>query len=291
VLFEVDDEGWDALDRKEGAPSAYHRVPVQVLSERGEAINAVTYAVREEEKEAFVAPHPHYIRIVRNGLRNWGMSDAQLNAVAMNEESECPDGFFFYGTLLRGEPRFRVLPKFGLDCVIMAEAFGRLLDLGSFPALVDTDSSRQLVQGDFVKLQKPEDAIRELDQIEGFNGFGKPNSLYRRSYIGIGVGDGRVRYGWTYCLADRATAVAEIVSGDWRQHRGNREAFLERLVYAHSDGDELGFARRIAERVYWRDQTIESLAKSLMPLRQALGRDEISERKMAQASGKWAVTL
>lgn len=291
VLFEVDEEGWNALDRKEGAASAYHRLPVQVLSERGEAINAVTYSVRKEKKQAFVAPHPDYVEIVREGLRNWGIGDAHLNAVAMNEESECPDGFFFYGTLLRGEPRFKVLPKFGLDCVIMAEAFGRLLDLGSFPALVDTGSSTQLVQGEFVKLRKPEEAIQKLDQIEGFNGFGKPNSLYRRTYIGVGVGDGRVRYGWTYCLADRATVASEIVSGDWRQHRGNRERFLERLVFAHSDGDELGFARRIAERVYWRDQTVESLAKSLMPLHQALGRDEISERKMAQASGKWAVTL
>jgi hypothetical protein len=33
VLFEIDDEGWDALDAKEGAPSVYKRFTVQVLNE------------------------------------------------------------------------------------------------------------------------------------------------------------------------------------------------------------------------------------------------------------------
>jgi len=72
---------------------------------------------------------------------------------------------------------------------------------------------------------------------------------------------------------------------------GHRETFLKKLVFAHSDGDELALATRIAERTTWRDQTVEDLAKSLMPLHQSLARDEISERKMAQASGKWVVTV
>ena len=54
-----------------------------------------------------------------------------------------------YGTLLRGETRLSVLRQFGLECTLMAETFGRLLDLRSFPALVDIGSSEQLVQGDW----------------------------------------------------------------------------------------------------------------------------------------------
>ena len=291
VLFEVDNDGWDAMDKKEGAPRVYERVAVEVLNERGESLEAVTYAVCKSRKEAFVQPHPRYVGIVRKGLDDWNIGDAQLNAVAEDNESECPNGFFFYGTLLRGEPRFHILRPFGLECTIMAETFGRLWDLESFPALVDTGSLEQLVQGDFVRLQKPEQAIHQLDQIEGFNGFGMPNSLYRRTFVGVSVGDGRVRHGWTYCLADRARTASGIVSGDWRQHLGHRETFLKKLVFAHSDGDELALAIRIAERSTWRDQTVEDLAKSLMPLHQALARDEISERKMAQASGKWVVAV
>lgn len=201
ILFVVDGEGWDALDKKEGASIVYECVIVQVLNERGESLEAVTYRVCDSRKLQFVAPHPEYVEIVRQGLEDWDIGDAQLNAAAKNKESVCPDGFFFYCTLLRGEPRFSVLRQFGLECTLMAETFERLLDLGSFPALVDTGSSGQLVQGDFVRLRNPEQAIHKLDQIEGFNGFGMPNSLYRRTFVGVGVGDGRVRYGWTYCLA------------------------------------------------------------------------------------------
>lgn len=291
ILFEVDGKGWKALDEKEGAPNFYERVNVQVLNERGESLEAVTYRVCNSRKLQFVAPHPAYVEIVRQGLEDWGIGDAQLNAVAENKESECPDGFFFYGTLLRGETRFSVLRQFGLECTLMAETFGRLFDLGSFPALVDTGSSDQLVQGDFVRLRNPEQAIHRLDQIEGFNGFGMPNSLYRRTFIGVGVGDGRVRYGWTYCLADETRQAAQIVPGDGRLHVGRREQFLKNLVKEHSGNDEPTLAKNIAEKMIWRDQTVDDLARSLIPLDQSLGCDKISERKMAQASGKWVVTV
>lgn len=223
ILFEVDGEGWDALDKKEGSPNFYERVKVQVLNERGESLEAVTYQVCDGRKLQFVAPHPAYIEIVEQGLDDWNIGKAQLNAVAKNRVSKCPDGFFFYGTLMRGETRFSVLHQFGLECTLMAETFGRLLDLGSFPALVDTGSSDQLVQGDFVRLRNPEQAIHKLDQIEGFNGFGMPDSLYRRTFVGVCVGDGRVRHAWTYCLADNACKASQILSGDWRQHLGHRE--------------------------------------------------------------------
>ncbi len=291
VLFEVDDEGWDALDAKEGAPSVYERLRVQVLNERGESLEAVTYRICDNRKLQFIAPHPKYVKIVRQGLDEWNIGDAQLNAVAKNQVSKCPDAFFVYGTLLRGEPRFPVLRQFGLVCTLMAETFGRLIDLESFPALVDTGSSNQLVQGDFVRLRKPEQAIHRLDQIEGFNGFGMPNSLYRRTFVGVGVGDGRVRHGWTYCLADTARKAPQIMSGDWRRHLGHREEFLKQLVSEHSDMDELALATRIAERAIWKVQTVEDFAKSLLPLNQSLACDKVSERKMAQASGKWAVTV
>ena len=61
MLFEVDNEGWDALDKKEGAPSVYERVAVEVLNERGESLKAVTYAVCKARKEAFVKPDPGYV--------------------------------------------------------------------------------------------------------------------------------------------------------------------------------------------------------------------------------------
>jgi gamma-glutamylcyclotransferase (GGCT)/AIG2-like uncharacterized protein YtfP len=231
------------------------------------------------------------MEIVRRGLNDWGIGDAQLNAVAANKALQGPDGFFFYGTLMRGEGRFPVLGQFGLECTLMAETFGRLLDLGSFPALVDIGASEQIVQGEFVRLRKPKQAIDALDQIEGFNGFGNPNSLYRRTFVGVTVGDGRIRYGWTYCLADKTRQAPQIKSGDWRLHLGRREQFLKRLVSEHSSNDEPLLARHIAEKMRWTEKTVDDLVKSLLPLDKSLGNAKISERKMAQASGKWVATV
>ena len=81
------------------------------------------------------------------------------------------------------------------------------------------------------------------------------------------------------------------MSGDWRKHLGHREKFLKQLVSEHSERDELSLATLIAERTTWRDQPVDEIAKSFLPLDRSLGRDEISERKMAQASGKSAVLV
>ncbi len=291
VLFEVDSKGWEALDLKEGSPNIYEKMDVQVLNRVGEVINAITYRVCDENKEHFVRPNEDYLAIVREGQKDWGIGSNQLDAVALNLVSKCPDGFFFYGTLMRGENRFPILQQFGLRCMLLAETFGRLLDLGSFPALIDTGSSNQMVKGDFVRLRKPEQAIRKLDQVEGYDGSGLPNSLFRRTYVGVGVGDGRIRYGWTYCLANIEKLAPQVLCGDWRQHLGHLEQFLKNLVSRHSDADESTLARRIAERTIWRNQSIEELAKTFLPLEKSLRLEKISERRMAQSSGKWTVNV
>lgn len=47
VLFKADDITWQALDRKEGAPSVYEATDVTVLDERGVPVKATTYILRE----------------------------------------------------------------------------------------------------------------------------------------------------------------------------------------------------------------------------------------------------
>ncbi len=101
------------------------------------------------------------------------------------------------------------------------------------------------------------------------------------------VGDGRTRHAWTYCLAPDSTTAPTIASGDWRKHRGYRERFLERLVEVHAEGDEQALAQKIVQQTLYMTTENKEPFHHLLPLAKSLDRDQISERKLAQASGQW----
>jgi len=289
VLFEVQSEGWKALHEKEGMPHVYQRIDVTVIDDRGNPTIASTYRVNPNRREVFVQPSLEYVKVVRKGLERWGLATELLEAAASHDLASCPDGFFFYGTLMRGESRFSVVKSFGIECVLLASTFGRLLDLGAFPGLVDTEKTESTVHGEFVRLREPEKAISMLDAIEGFRGFGRTGSLYRRTRIGVDVGDGRIRDAWTYCLESGSDRATQIQSGDWRAYCGRQKSFLTELAAAHSRGNEKTVAERIARTLPFAfAESASEAVDSLFPLEQALASGMLSERKLAQASGLWA---
>lgn len=290
VIFEVASEGWEALDGKEGAPGCYQREDVVVFDESGEMHRAITYRVPAVRAQPYVVPAPGYVEIVQQGLQAWKIDDAHLLAAAKDESLPCPDGFFVYGTLMRGESRFEVLKRYGLECVLLAETQGQLFDLGLFPGMTRDGTSGSEVKGEFVRLRNPEAALSALDTIEGFRGYGKRGSLYRREQIQVHVGDGRFRGAWAYFLEASADESQIIENGDWRQHCGSRELFLQRLVKAHSRKSPQAIAERLASMspYNWNGQKRE-VVESLLPLEGALGTGLLSERKLAQASGQWTV--
>lgn len=85
VLFEVGEEGWKAIDKKEGVPTAYERLAVTVINALEQTVEAITYQVCEGKKSPFVVPDKSYIEIVRQGLKVWGYDDAILLAAAQNQ--------------------------------------------------------------------------------------------------------------------------------------------------------------------------------------------------------------
>jgi gamma-glutamylcyclotransferase (GGCT)/AIG2-like uncharacterized protein YtfP len=212
-----------------------------------------------------------------------------LDAAACGEQ--CPgavDGLFVYGTLLRGEPRFPLLRPFGLECTLLASTWGSLVDFGEYPAMLPPRVDGDLVRGDFFRLRDIGGALRRLDRIEGFLGFGLPGSLFRRELIEIDGGDGRIRMAWCYVLAAHLDAEQTIPSGDWREHRGRREDILRRLIAAHAAGDEAGLALSLAQRMPFAfGGDPKAVAQELLPLTSALLEGIVSERRLAQESGSW----
>lgn len=88
VLFDISEAGLRVIDLKEGAPNAYERKLVTVLDGVGNKVAAVTYRVRPDRAVEFVRPTEDYLRIVANGLRDFGLYDGDLQAAATQRDNE-----------------------------------------------------------------------------------------------------------------------------------------------------------------------------------------------------------
>ncbi len=290
AVFEVQAQGWAALDAKEGAPYCYQRQAVTALTTDGGSIPVTTYVVRPNRSCDFVAPTPEYIATVCEGLKAYELSDTALDAAAAGKwVPQALDALFVYGTLMRGESRFSLLRSAGLECTLLATGRGRLLDLGTYPGMLPPSADGQYVQGEFIRVRQIGRALRELDRVEGFLGFDRPGSLFRRSLMDVDAGDGHIRLAWCYQLEDESWGGQPIPSGDWRKNRGRRDAFLAELAEAHSGGDETQIARALAGRVPFAfNPDADAVVRDLQPLAGSLASGLVSERRLAQASGRWA---
>ena len=288
-LFEVAEGGWNVLDSKEGAPNCYERVPVHVCRDNGELVTAVTYTVvpGRRHPDGYVKPPSDYVDIVRRGRESFGLEVEQLEQAATGERPELAiHAVFVYGTLMRREANFPLLSDGGgLECALLATMPGRLVDLGAYPGLVP-DSSTQ-VEGEFVRVRNVEQALKRLDSLERFYGYGQ-DSLYHRVLTTVDVGDDRLREAWTYVLASSAECASTIPSGNWRKHQGTHETFLADLFSAHCGDRVVGITSELARRVpFSLEGTYDEVVQSLSPLLDRFIDGTVSERRLAQASGVW----
>ena len=84
------------------------------------------------------------------------------------------------------------------------------MHLGAYPGLLPDE--RAEVRGELVTLGDPGDALRELDEIEDFLGYGREGSLYRRVVTRAHTARGPELAGTYRYLGDGTV----IPSGDWR---------------------------------------------------------------------------
>ncbi len=86
MLFEVlDEEGWQALNEKEGAPYVYEKVDMVAYDDLGNEFSVATYVLKEERFHDYVEPAPGYVEIVAAGLDDFDLSKKALRAAAVNQ--------------------------------------------------------------------------------------------------------------------------------------------------------------------------------------------------------------
>ena len=292
VLFRVTEEGWRALDRKEGHPKHYERWETVALLADGSEAPVRTYRACAHRITSFQRPTPEYLEICRRGRAAFGLSTRMLDAVAEGREAEIEVlGAFYYGTLARGGERFPIVERSGLKCTLMARAFGHLHDCGPWPALTLPAGADEFdgVHGDFVIPEDLPELLEQTDRIEGFHGFGRPDNFFRRTLQDVDVDHGRPRRAWVYVLDELPEGARRIEVGCWRRHRRLHGRFVRALVQAHAEGVEdfaTQVARAIVPPVVAFDPSRDGL--TLEQVVEAVVTGELAERRLAQVSDRWA---
>ena len=115
-----------------------------------------------------------------------------------------PDFLFAYGTLMRGEPLYRVLAR-RVTFVGEGHVAGRLMSLGRYPGLVD---GRGRVRGELYRVDDPE-LLPAVDLAEGYN-FDRRRAL-------VTALDGRRVRAWLFRYTGPRATATTIPSGDWRR--------------------------------------------------------------------------
>ena len=213
ALFRLKDRwGWDALCLKEGPP--YGVEMTRVLMNDNRFVTAFTFTIRSEYFGGnFVVPSAEYVAVVRKGLRRHQLPTDVLDAVASGEPAPIVDTFFFYGTLRKGDCRYRVMKELDILSERYGKVRGRLHNCGTYPAITLDAPQKAVVYGDVVRLGNLGEAFRRLDAIEGYRP-GRNGNLYNRCLVPVRLDDRSVRIAWIYEYA-RPLPETVIVSGDW----------------------------------------------------------------------------
>jgi len=277
VVFEIDDDIIRLLDRKEGAPSCYEQRAVEVFMENNTKAGAITYMVPDHQKEDYIVPSENYLGVVSEGYVEHNLPGSSLARVAEGAPGACDlMALFVYGTLMRGEIRERIVREFDVQCWILGELGGELVECGSYPGLLLTSEKDRWVQGEFVRFGGGGSFVSRIDEIEGFNGYGQEDNLFERRLIECTVGDGRIRLAWTYVYKGNGSP---ILSGDWRQHSDRREVILSKIFQKHLQGR--------APAILLKNLNSYPYAAQIKNLRTEFLSGQLSERRLAQVSGQW----
>lgn len=251
LLFHMDDIAWAAIDRKEGVndqgTGGYEWVPAMVIDEAGRLVTARTYKVNPAKRQTFVKPHPRYVEVVLQGYEDHSLDEhlaARSASVALalvaegGEAENLISELFIYGTLMEGECRRGFLYEVGFMPLGKAQTRGRLVDLGTFPALVlpveDPAVHEAIfspVPGELVHISNAAQAWPVLDEVEDFPGYEAvrqgQTAMYHRTLVVVeqtatssGNQTSKRRLAWTYALADRELPQRPIPSNSWREHTG-----------------------------------------------------------------------
>ncbi|MGB1365512.1 MAG: gamma-glutamylcyclotransferase [Candidatus Poseidoniaceae archaeon] len=212
ALFDVDPDAWSTLVAKEGAPWYYEEKDVLVIDSNGQLREAITFVVCDEKrKPEFQRPTEAYHGLIHNGLHERGLPVKGLEMAMQHAfDTATINHLFVYGTLMSGQSRFNQLESYVLSHQ-EGTVRGRLHHLGNYPGMKLGDG---FVHGQLMRLDNVANCLERMDQIEGFLGFGRKDSLFDRTIVQVETSQGKV-WAWTYIYARDVELESIIEDGRW----------------------------------------------------------------------------
>ncbi|MDP6223720.1 MAG: gamma-glutamylcyclotransferase [Candidatus Poseidoniaceae archaeon] len=212
VLFDVDEEAWTTLVRKEGAPNYYEEKEVLVIGSDGRLQKATTFVVcKHRQKADFVQPTDEYRQLIHDGLEHRGLPTFGLDqALQHSFDQPTINHLFVYGTLMSGQGRFNQLEPY-VRSSTKGWTKGQLHHLGSFPGLKLDEG---VVHGELIEMRDVEQCLERTDGIEGFRGFDHLDNFYNRTIVQVQTEQGVV-WAWTYVYAHDVDEDSIIEDGRW----------------------------------------------------------------------------
>lgn len=221
ALFRVNQNGWNALDFKEGVnDDIYRRTRCCVIGSTGNLISAITYVVTDLNYVEFVKPTQHYQDVVEKGLRRFRHDTSDLYLAAKNRPlTSAQYPLFIYGTLLEGESRSHQIARFSKSSSEEALMRGTLYATDRDYPMLDIfgDPSTNLVKGQLIAFDDISSAISCTDLIEDFFGFENANNEFARTISQVRVTETTDPVlAWVYVVSQRERLRNPIPSGCWR---------------------------------------------------------------------------
>jgi gamma-glutamylcyclotransferase (GGCT)/AIG2-like uncharacterized protein YtfP len=108
------------------------------------------------------------------------------------------DFLFVYGTLRRGFPLHHHLRRMGAEFVAAGKVQAELFDLGKFPGARKSTKPGKTVEGELYRLHGTANALKVLDQVEGFSPRNPEKSLFQRATTEVVLPNKERRLAWVY---------------------------------------------------------------------------------------------
>ncbi len=148
--------------------------------------------------------------------------------------------FFVYGTLLPGQPNYKLLTDAIIDQQPALFARGRLHDMGYYPALVE-DSGPVKGLAIAVHPARHDEVLGRLDRLEGFNPERPEDSAFYRDVRSVQLSDASNVAAWLYlCRPWFVHGAPVIPSGDWIAHVRAYQAAIDDWWEALGRGSPFG---------------------------------------------------
>lgn len=131
-----------------------------------------------------------------------------------------PTYLFVYGTLMtraRGMLGASQRARLGLKGTSLGDATiaGRLVNIGTYPGLLEPTAAGDVVHGELFRLDRPEEVISWLDSYESVSPEPAPDDEYARVLTPARLATGEAVMAWVYRYRRTTSDYPAIPSGRW----------------------------------------------------------------------------